>query len=60
MFGISSATTIRGVDSPDAFAAWMKSRLLSESAWPRRIRASNAQRTTARTTIIVPIPRFFR
>jgi hypothetical protein len=39
MFGISSPKTIRGVDSPEAFAARMKSRLDSDSACPRRIRA---------------------
>ena len=55
-----SLKTIRQVDSPATFAAWMKSRFLSDNACPRRIRASNAQSTTARTTIIVPIPRFFR
>ena len=57
MFGTSSPSTIRDVDSPEALAASMKSRFLSDSACARRIRASNAQRTSARTTIIVPIPR---
>ena len=43
MFGISSKKTIRKVDSPVTLAARMKSRPRSESAWPRRIRASIAQ-----------------
>ena len=53
MFGISSPKTMRRVDSPDAFAARTKSRFFSDSACPRRIRASNAQSTSASTRIIV-------
>ncbi len=60
MFGISSPKTIRQVGSPAAFAARTKSRFFSDSACPRRIRASNAQSTSARTTIIVLMPRPFR
>ena len=60
MFGISSPKTMRQVGSPDAFAARMKSRLFSVSAWARRMRASNAQSTSAMTAIIVHIPRVFR
>jgi hypothetical protein len=60
MFGTSSPNTTRRVDSPAALAARMKSRFFSDNAWPRRIRASNAQRTSAMTTTIVPVPRFFR
>src|SRR4029077_2512231 len=60
MFGTISANTMRVVDSPVALAAWTKSRFLRVSAWARRMRASNAHRTTARTRIIVPMPRFLR
>ena len=60
MFGTSSPKTTRRVDSPAAFAACTKSRLFSWSACPRRILASNAQSTTARTTAIVPMLRLFR
>jgi hypothetical protein len=60
MFGISSPKTMRRVDSPEAFAARMKSRFFNRSACPRRIRASNAQRTSAMTRAIVPSPRDLR
>ena len=60
MFGISSPNTMRRVDSPATFAAWMKSRFFSVSAWPRRMRASNAQSVHAITRVIVSMPRVCR
>ena len=60
MFGISSPKTMRHVDSPATFAACTKSRFFSDSACPRRMRASNAHSVRPRTRIIVVIPRAFR
>ena len=60
MFGISSPKTMRQVDSPATFAASTKSRFFNDSACPRRMRASNAQSTSARTRIIVHMPRVCR
>ena len=60
MFGISSLKMIRFVDSPATFAASTKSRLRNESAWARRILASNAHSVRPRIRIIATSPCAFR
>ena len=60
MFGMISPKTMCRVDSPATFDAWTKSRLFSESACPRRMRASNAHSVSPSTRIIVVIPRALR
>ena len=56
MLGTSSPNTMRHVDSPATFAASTKSRFRSDSAWPRRMRASNAHNVSARNRIIDSCP----
>ena len=46
--------------APATLAACTKSRLTMVRAWPRRMRASNAQSVSPRTSTIVIIPRCFR
>ena len=56
MFGMNSPKTIRQVHSPATFAERTKSRLRNESAWPRRMRASNAHSVRPRiSTIVKPL-----
>ena len=60
MFGINSNSTMRQVGSPATFAARMKSRLRSVSAWPRRMRASKAHSVRPRIRIMGTVPRLLR
>lgn len=58
MFDMISLKTMRHVDSPATLAASTKSRLRSDSACPRRMRASTAQVVSPMISTSMVGPRF--